>query len=347
MDYWAKVLLIVGIVIICIFLFYVLFFVFIYSLIGVFFNKRQEGVPGLKYFTVKDFPDLSYIPIAFKSGKNTLNGAIYYKGELDYSRMIAFFHGFGSGHYAYMKEINRLINENNLPVITFDYTASGISEGKKVKGLTQYLIDAYYFFAYLKDEGKYRDTSFILIGHSMGGYVSGCIHTFVKDTFHIERLVLMAPVNSINETYLHYSVHSDFYLSYMEMRERGKFKQFANVTVLDSLKENHVPTLLFHGREDKVVIYEDQILPIVNYAQTVDYIRPVIYDNKGHQVYFTKRADDAFDRVFREIHKINKSKDKAKREAYYNAIDYDVISEDDPEVFNVIKSFIRDGAKQN
>ncbi|MGI6644801.1 MAG: alpha/beta hydrolase family protein [Bacilli bacterium] len=341
MSYWGRVMIIVGACIIGFFLLYYLFHRLVHRFLKGFINKRFEGEPGLKYFKAEDFRYIKTKPITFKSDKTKLNGYIYYKGRLNYDKMIVFFHGFGAGHEAYTKEIVKLVRTTKLPVIAFDHTACGNSEGKKLGSLTQFLIDGYFFFQFIKEGREFTNTKFILVGHSMGGYVAGCLPNFVHNE-NIERVVLLAPVNSIIDIYAKYSLKSEFYLWHIERAEKRYYKQFANQKLLDNLKEHKLPTLIIHGLLDDVVSYEEQILPIVKYANEVEFIRPVIYDNKGHQVYLTSNAQDELDIMFRKLKKVRRSASKKKKQAFFDSIDYDAIGEDDEEVFSLINNFIKE-----
>ena len=339
MDYWTIVLISVGGAIVGFFLLYYLYIRFLYALTRIPFLRRADGLKDLKYFTAEDFENIKTRDFSFKSDKNTLRGFIYYKGKLDYKRVIVFFHGYGAGHHAYTKEIIKLVEDTNLPVLALDYTASGISEGKRTGAPEQFLIDGYNLFDFLSGESKFKNTTFIFGGHSMGGYVAGVLPMFLKDV-KIEKIFLLSPLNSIKRLYMSKLSQSVVFETYIEVRSRRKYKDYANITVLDALKKHQIPTLLIHGLKDPLIPYLGDIEEIVNFANKVEYIRPVIYEKKGHNVYLTRRSEELLNDTIMGLRKVQKTRIRSKINEYTQSIDYDKIGEHDEEVFELIKQLV-------
>lgn len=339
MDYWTIVLISVGGAIVLFFVLYYLYIRFLYGLTRIPFIRRADGLKDIKYFTADDFENIKTRDFSFKSDKNTLRGFIYYKDKLDYKRVIVFFHGYGAGHHAYTKEIIKLVEETSLPVLAFDYTASGISDGKRTGAPEQFLIDGFNLFDFLSGEAKFKNTTFIFGGHSMGGYVAGVLPMFLKDV-KVESIFLLAPINSIKRLYMNKLSQSVVFETYIEVRSKRKYKDFANVTLLDAIKKHQIPTLLVHGLKDELISYSLDIEEIVNYANNVQYIRPVIYEKKGHNVYLTRRSEELLNDTINGLRKVQRTKIKSKINEYSQSIDYDKIGEDDEEVFALIKQFI-------
>ena len=85
-------------------------------------HQRCDDTETVFYFSADDFPGLKKEPIAFNSSLgHTLQGYLYqYEGARE-DRLIVFDHGFGSGHRAYMREIDMLA-KHGYKVFAYDHT---------------------------------------------------------------------------------------------------------------------------------------------------------------------------------------------------------------------------------
>ena len=88
------------------------------------FLIRCDDTGTAYYFSAADFPGLQAEPFAFPSGVgHTLQGYFYHYGDPIPGRIVVFDHGFGGGHRAYMKEIEKLCGKlkDSLVIITADH----------------------------------------------------------------------------------------------------------------------------------------------------------------------------------------------------------------------------------
>ena len=161
------------------------------------FGKRCEGNPKLKYFTVNDFEELSAKPIEFKSNRGQiLRGNMYTNRSIkEYKGLIIFVHGMGGGHLSYTTEINTLAKAGFV-VIGYDNTGTCSSEGKKLKGFFQSVIDLNYALNAIKQHKDLSKYSISLVGHSWGAYTVCQVLQYKHD---IKKVVAISGVNDVSK----------------------------------------------------------------------------------------------------------------------------------------------------
>ena len=70
---------------------------------------RCDDTESVFYYSAADFPGLQAEPYAFTAAAgHLLQGYLYCYDAPVQGRLVVFDHGFGGGHRAYMKEIERL-----------------------------------------------------------------------------------------------------------------------------------------------------------------------------------------------------------------------------------------------
>lgn len=133
---------------------------------------RQDGNPLLHYYSVSDFPGLQRTPFDFEGNNGQkLQGYYYYYASPRKDRLIIFDHGMGNGHVAYLREIE-LIARRGYTVFTYDHTGCRESEGDHVVGFAQSLCDLDYAVNALHSAKEYGDAKYTVIGHSWGGFAA-------------------------------------------------------------------------------------------------------------------------------------------------------------------------------
>ena len=241
----------------------ILFFFFVCYLLGVLLLKtsfKREDLPEksfyLNYDEFKDrYPRKEF---SFKSKKNNLAGYIY---GCENDNTIVYVHGMCPGHTGYLSDIIYLVDKG-YKVITYDYTATGKSEGKYFNGLAQQKYDLTSLFNYLKNNDEYKNLSFDLYGHSMGGYAVGvCINKYEN----IKRVVSISGFDT---------PHS--FLYHVSSVKFGKFKAMViyfpifvaclfklgfsfNEKASKNINNSNKDIFIIHGNEDETVSLKDSI----------------------------------------------------------------------------------------
>ncbi len=321
-------------------LLYFAYLTIIYVIVSKKINIRYNNNPLLKFFTSDDFPGLHAEPIRFntKNGHQIV-GNIYTNADVkDFSRVIIFFHGIGAGHLAYTKEINRLVTDNHLAVISYDNHGTGKSEGKNIIDLSWALVDADYCLRHLAGDDRFKHSQLILVGHSWGGYVAGNLIHINHDP-RIVKAVVLNGLPSIVDVSTRYTKGKVLAKAYFGLISRIKMGRYANQSLLETLKRHRLPTLVAHGAYDPLVPLAF-VEPIFDYAKTVNFIRPLIYPEHYHFVYLSKTAELKLMDMQQTLSKLKGSQHEAERLAYAKTIDYDAIGQHHEQLFNTIKQFI-------
>lgn len=153
------------------------------------------------YFSAADFEGLHAEPYAFTAhGGHTLRGYLYaYDGARE-DRLIVFDHGFGGGHRAYMKEIERLCRDG-YRVLAYDHTGCMASGGESPNGLAQSLSDLNDCLSAVKADPALQGLTLSVIGHSWGGFSAMNIAALHPDVRHVVVLSGFVSVEEIVNTF--------------------------------------------------------------------------------------------------------------------------------------------------
>ncbi len=335
----------ISIAIIVILLIFLLFAKTIMDFTGV--SKRCEGNENLKYLKAKSFDNLNARPIDFKSDKGqTLNGFLYSSAKVDtYKALIIFSHGMGAGHLAYTTEINYFAQKGYL-VLAYDNTGTCTSEGEKLYGFAQGIIDLKHAIKFIKTREDTKDLPLLLVGHSWGAY-SVCNVSAIVDETDIKGIVAFSPFNSMNKlirdnakqkTKINLSIFSPFF-DLINLIRFGKAGILRSCKTIDS---NSIPTLIMHGGNDLQVTLHNSPVGLKNQLSNNPNARTVLYESKYHNVYLAKDAEQYLNDTFAKVATLGENSPEAY-EIYQN-IDYSLITKEDLTVMETANSFLEECA---
>lgn len=300
------------------------------------FGARSDGSPRLKYRTYKHYEELNATKISCKSNKGqTLNGYIYKNiNNKNIKGLIVFFHGFSAGHTAYLDFIHYL-TKDGYDVLSFDFTASCLSEGKAVKSLAQGDIDSRYIYDYVSKLDEYKDKKIISMGHSWGGHVAISFASNHQDLIY--KCVSFAPFDSVNNLFLAILpnlkiIKPIFYLlNYMSIK-RKNIK-----SAVKELNKIKIPTLYVSGDKDKTINKEYGLDLFINKVNN-HFVEKYVLPNKGHQPYLTFAAQ----KYMEENLSFVPTKHKKKSVFTYKCLplNYDLINEIDITVMKKVFKFL-------
>ncbi len=331
----------IAIVIICLFLFVVA--KKIIDSAGV--QKRCEGNDNLKYLKAKNFDNLNARPISFKSDKGqTLNGFLYDSAKVEsYKALIVFSHGMGAGHLAYTTEINYFAQKGYL-VLAYDNTGTCASEGEKLYGFAQGIIDLKHALDFVKSREDLADMPLLLLGHSWGAY-SVCNVAALVPEKDIRGIVAFSPFNSMNKlirdiakakTKLNLSIFSPFFDT-INLIRFGKTGVLRSCNTIDN---NSIPTLVMHGGNDMQVTLKNSPVGKKHKIKNNPNAQTVLYESKYHNVYLAKDAEQYLNDTFAKIETLGENSPEAY-EIYQN-IDYSLITKEDLTVMETANSFFEE-----
>lgn len=318
---------------------YLAYLTFVYLAVTKKMYIRYDGHPLLRYFTHEAFPNLKAEPFSFKTkNNNKLRGFIYTNDQVtDFSKVIVFFHGIGNGHLAYTKEINRLLVDNRLPVIAYDYHGTGLSEGKNIIDLSWPLVDATYFFAFTKTDSRFANSAFYLVGHSWGGFVAGNITNLIKDE-RIKSVVVLNGLPSIVDVSARFTKGRFLSRPYYIVFDKIKMGRYANQSLYKTLKKTSTPTFIAHGEKDPIVPFK-YTAPVYELAKHSDHITTLACPDHHHFVYLSLDAEIELMKMQRQLSKLKGT----ELTQYAKTIDYEQIGQQNDALFEAIKRFIARG----
>lgn len=316
------------------------------------FGKRCEGNPNLKYFTEEDFEGLIADSVEFPSNKGQiLRGKIYRKLEKEpYSALVILVHGMGAGHTAYTTEINTLTDAGYL-VLSYDQTGTCLSDGKKMKGLFQGVLDLRYAIDFVKKHDVLKNFPLALVGHSWGGYIVCRALAFSPDVIAV---VSLSGFDDEADLFILNAKQSGLHIPFMKpffyLCTYFKFDWIANKKTSDTIRSTKVPILLLHGDLDDTVPLSNSVAGKF-FVDAPPNIKNKIYEEKYHNIYQTKESEAYMREVFGQIGVLKKKhKDKPPKEEIekiFGGIDYSLITQEDPAVMDTIINFINDNIKDD
>lgn len=299
------------------------------------FGHRCDDNGLLFYYNTCDFPGLKDEDFSFTSANlNILRGKIFSTNLTSIKNPIIFCHGMGGGYLSYMKEIAYLAFKLNRPIIAFDYTATFSSDGKCLLGFNEPTIDLLNCIEHLKNDKRFIDSKFSLIGHSWGGYTVGNYLNFNND---IDKAVLIsAPLSYKNVVFEKLPVFLGFLWPTIKKNEIDLFGDYARYDLLNSLKNTKSNVLVLHSNDDKIVSYKKNFVELKEKINSYNVTFKTVY-NKGHNPTYKEAASKYLQTVFKNAKKIKNSELKN----YFLEVDWQRATSLDENVMNYICEFLK------
>ncbi len=308
-------------------------------------SKRCEGNKNLKYLEADDFDNLDAKPISFKSDKDqTLNGFIYKSTQVENLKgVIVFSHGMGAGHLAYTTEINYFAQKGYL-IVAYDNTGSCLSEGKKLYGFAQGVIDLKYAINFVSSQDELNHLPLLLLGHSWGAYSVCNVSALISDK-NIRGIAAFSPFNSMNKlicdiakakTKINLSLLSPFF----DLINLFRFGRAGILRSCSTINSNSTPTLIMHGGKDMQVSIQNSPVGRKNKISKNPNVKTVLYENKFHNVYLHIDAEQYLNDTFAKIGTLGENTPEAKE--LYKNIDYSLITKEDLKVMDSVDTFFKD-----
>lgn len=312
------------------------------------FDQRYDDRHTLKYFTVDDFENLKNEPIEFESNEGQkLRGFIYSSTKFDsYKALMVVSHGLGAGHLQYTTEINYFAQQGYL-VFAYDDTGCNMSEGKRIKGLTQGLIDLDYALRYIDSNERLKNMPKVLFGHSMGAF-SVCNITSINNS-DIKAIVALAPFKDepsmIFEqfkamTNVKYKIIYKLLVKYYKQR----FGNLIKVNTIDSFKNSDVPHMIVAGDCDPMVDYFSNFNLFKEMLENNENYKFVSVEGRFHRPNLSLDAAQYDQDTNVELQTIQgEFKGKVPQERidkFYQSLDYNLLVKMDDQVMTQIGEFL-------
>lgn len=304
-------------------------------------GKRYNGNKNLKYFTAADFPELAAEPISFVSNRGqTLRGFLYRKETVESPKaLVIFAHGFGAGHQAYTTEINALA-EAGYWVLAYDATGCVASDGARLYGFDQGVLDLRSAIRYANEEPRFSKMKKILVGHSWGAF---CVMNNVEAEGVCGAVAMCGFISGakvLAQNTVGRKVPCLTFLAeaFLRLFNSIRFGKAANFNSLKSLQKTDKPVYLIFGSSDKTVSFRGNGAIFAKKFAESSNITCKICEGKAHNPYLTMDAERAMNQTFSEIAKQRK-KNPVRALQMYKEIDYAKIMEEDSEVMRSIAEY--------
>ena len=302
---------------------------------------RYDGDPAQYYFSPHDFPGIQSESYDITGDHDvTLKGFFYYYDTLQADRLVIFDHGIGAGHLAYFTEIEYLAR-NGYTVYSYDHTGCVSSGGSGILGFAQGVNDLDHVLHALRQDARFAQSSFRLVGHSWGGYSAMNVAAFHPEVTHIVSLAGFLSAKALIEQYL-----PKMFLRYSAEvmdRERLHNPQYADLDARESLKKTKAKVMHLQSRDDQMVKYELCYVPLSEALKDRADTTLISVDHRGHAPHLTDAAAAAYEEMKQHSQKLTKKnllRTRQQQDDFRNAHDWSLITQQDPVIWEKILHFL-------
>ena len=280
------------------------------------------------YLSSENFPGLNKETHSFINSLGVeISYFYYYYKNYNPNLVILFLHGIGPGHTAYLREIETLA-KMGYKVLTLDYMGCDSSKGEKMPSLNEPTRDVDELLNLLN-----LKTEIVVIGHSLGGYTTYNIMN-IRDELH--KAVVMSGFLR-PDVVLNYLMKVKVFSKAIARYEKKVEPKYFPIDNYRYIKETKDKLLIIHSKDDPVVNYNAALDPIIKANNPNVEILSV--NGRGHNPNYSDSAAKIVTEVFSKYYDLKKDKDK---KALMEKQDVWAMTEQDPEIFNKIKTFIEE-----
>lgn len=291
------------------------------------------------FFTCKDFPGLKQENYSFTSSLgHKLQGYLYSYDNAIKNRVIVFDHGFGAGHTAYMKEIEKLC-KNGFLVLSYDHTGCMESGGINANGMSQSLHDLDDCIKTIKKDGRFQNYDVSVIGHSWGGFSALNITALHKN---IEKVVVLSGFVSVElliESYFGKELAK--HLIELETKTNPDYVNFNGV---ESLKSSGAKALLIYSDNDHLCYKNASYDILYEVFKDDSNVKLILENGKWHNPNYTMDAVEyylSFATLKAELLSKNLLLTKEQKEAFKASFDWNRMTAQDEKIWNEIINWLK------
>lgn len=298
-------------------------------------HTRCDDTETVFYYSAADFTGLLSEAYAFKSSMgHTLQGYLYsYENPIE-NRLIVFDHGFGGGHRAYMKEIEKLC-AHGYRVFAYDHTGCMESGGKSPNGLAQSLRDLDDCLTALKADARFAELDISVMGHSWGAFSTLNIASLHPEISHIVAMCGFVSVEEMIKTFFAGPLKG--YRRAVLALERESNPTFITYNAVESLKKANVKALLIYSEDDQLCrrAHYDILKKELAEKENVSFL---FVSGKGHNPNYTADAVKLLGEFGKARTKFAKKKNATKEEKadFVASFDWEKITAQDEDVWSEI-----------
>lgn len=271
------------------------------GIIASFYKKKlvcrydKDGI--IPYLSHHDFEGLKQENYSFKNSRNVdISYFFYHYEKYDDSKIVLFLHGIGSGHTAYMQEINYLCKAG-YRVLTLDYMGCDSSSGKNLLSMNEPTRDVMDLLNHLSLKEK-----IVLVGHSLGGYTALNTINLRND---INKAIIISGFLSLESELSGFIKSKTIVKSLLKYEQRVE-KEYYGIDNISYLKHTSDSLLFIHSKDDQMVKYESS-LGIIEKIDNSN-IHTIKCDGKKHNPNYSYEAIKYMNDVFGEYNYLVKKK---------------------------------------
>ena len=293
---------------------------------------RCDDTESVFYFSADDFPDLQAEAYSFKaSAGHTLKGYVYHYNNPIPNKLVVFDHGFGGGHLAYMKEIERLC-KYGYTVLAYDHTGCMESGGKNPNGLAQSLCDLNDCITAVKADERFAGFDISVMGHSWGAFSTLNITALHPEISHIVAMCGFVSVEEMIKTF--FSGLMKGYRKAVLALEKEANPYFVQFNAIETLSKSSVKALLIYSEDDQLCKLEhyEMLKAGLDGKPNVEFL---FVNGKGHNPNYTEDAVKYLGEVGKARAKLLKNKNVTSQDkaSFVASFDWERMTAQDENVW--------------
>ena len=257
-----------------------------------FFVRMSEPTGFIDHY-FEEHPDLHHEAFSCFSDKGPLIKGLILRPAGDPKALIVMTHGYNMSCEDYMPLAHRFA-EAGFTVLMFDGLGIGLSEGDRIYGLPQHILDMDSVLSAVQADPELSSLPLLLFGHSWGGYAACCISALseypIKGilTCGAFRKSSSSMIPTIRKRYPH---AAPFLIASIESLEKVLFGKPASITSSEGLRKADCPARLYHSMDDAVVSYDESFLKMRRELAGKDNIEFITMDGRNHDLYLPPEND--------------------------------------------------------
>ena len=297
--------------------------------------RRCDDTETVFYYHVSDFPGLKAEAYSFASSEgHVLQGYVYqYENPIE-NRMIVFDHGFGGGHRAYMKEIEKLC-KHGYRVFAYDHTGCMESGGETPGGLAHSLCDLNDCMTTIKADARFAGLDISVMGHSWGAFSTLNITALHPEISHIVAMCGFVSVEEMVKTT--FSGILKGYRKAIVALEKESNPAFVGFNAVQTLSKSQTKALLIYSEDDPMCrrAHYDILKEGLSGKEN---IRLMLCKSKGHNPNYTEDAVKLLGEFGKARAKLaqNKHASKEEKAQFVASYDWDAMTAQDDLVWQKI-----------
>lgn len=319
-----------------------------------FFQRCTREVP---FWQSKhtEFPELKRIRAEFKNDSGVIfRGYFYYKGAMkkpvpEGKGIIVLANGYLQSHQDYMIDIAYLA-EQGFVVFGFDHMGSYESDGERMMGIDQAVIDLKGAISYV-EEVTGGEQEIYLYGHSMGAYAGAVV---LNDSAAIKKAVLRS--GFFSPSLMIYDALSAAFgkptavlIPFIFLYRLFLFRGILCKRAVRGIRTTKAQVLILHSEDDTVVPQAHSLYGRRKHFQRKENIMTRLYYGKGHDIARTSNAMRYYFEKERERLQLieqyggENHLPKSEIKRYEESIDRKRANEYDYEILGTIADFFQNG----